>query len=457
MSEGLKTFSAQVSAGAYVSDLFYILGSVGVLVGMIALTMLDAGIVDRKNVVDTIVQKWVCGMIGALAFTGVGYGLWNWQIYQVFGRAHALTQAISDWSLFGPNLNTYAQHIDPAVLPAADTAQIFGAFFVLFAMLICMIMHGAGAERMKPVPAYVMSALIGGIITPVMAYLTYSSASRLTNAGLHDFVGAFVLYIFVGVWSLILAWRLGPRRHIHLAPGNFTLVALGGGLFLAAIALFVPACGYLIADRGYYGITMNESGLGVEFYGLSLALIAGGLAGSLLAYAKSNPLYVILGPIAGYISCSALIDLAAPWQAFAIAFFGPFVMAAGDGLMRRLGIDEPKIVPLALGPGLYSAVMAGIVGAGRAQGGYFGVTSGAYAFQHAHISVGTQLEGVVLMVAGSALVALLVILVLEKTLGLRVTPAQEDKGLDATYWSLFAANSPPLVNDPEMKVVGPDE
>jgi ammonium transporter, Amt family len=449
MSEGLKTFAAQVSAGSYVSDIFYILGCFGVLLGMVALTLLDAGIVDKKNVVDTIVQKWICGLVGGVAYLLVGYGMWNWQIYQALGVPHALAQALSDWSLFGPDLTTYAQHIDPSILPGADTAQIFGAFFILFIMLSCMLMHGAGVERMKPMPAYIMSLLIGGMINPVMAYLTYSSASPLTNKGLHDFVGDFVLYVFIGVWGLILAWRLGPRRNVNRAPGNFPLQALGAFFLMLAIPLFVPACGFLIPGEGFYGIAANDSGLGLTFYGLTLAMVSGGISGSIVAYIRGNPIYVLLGPIAGYISCSALIDLALPWQAFIIAFFGPVVMALSDTLMRRLGIDETKIVPLALGPGLFSAIMAGVVGAGRAQGGFFGVTSGVYALQHARISIVTQLQGVVLMVAGSALVGFLVILMLEKTIGLRVTAAQEDQGLDATYWSRFTEHSAPL-NRPDV-------
>ncbi len=444
MSEGLKTFAAQVSPGAYTSDIFYMLGCLGVIFGMVALTLLDAGIVNRKNVIDTIVQKWVCGMVGGGAYLILGYGMWNWQIYQALGIPHALAQALSDWSIFGPNFTTYAQNLDPAVVPGADTSQIFGAFFVLFIMLICMLMHGAGVERMKPAPAFIMSLLIGGIFNPILAYLTYSSASPLTNSGLHDFVGDFVLYVFIGVWSLILAWRLGPRRQPALAPGNFPLVALGAFFLIMAIPLFVPACGFLTPGEGFYGITANDSGLGLVFYGLVLALVGGGLSGAIIAYIKANPVYVILGPIAGYISCSALIDLALPWQALLIGFCGPVVMVAGEAIMRRLGIDETKIVPLALGPGVFSALMAGIVGAGRAQGGFFGVTSGPYAYQHAHISFATQIEGTALILAGSAVVGLVVIYLIEKTIGLRVTPAQEDAGLDATYWSGFSTNSSPL-------------
>ncbi|MGE4481048.1 hypothetical protein, partial [Acidocella sp.] len=364
---------------------------------------------------------------------------------------HPLAQSLSDWSIFGPNFTTYAQHLDPANVPGADTVQIYGAFFVLFIMLICMMMHGAGVERMKPLPAYIMSLLIGGIFNPILAYLTYSSASPLTNNGLHDFVGDFVLYVFIGVWGLILAWRLGPRRQLGLPPGNFPLVALGAFFLMLAIPLFVPACGFMIPGEGYYGIAANDSGLGLVFYGLILAMVAGGLSGSIIAYIKANPIYIVLGPIAGYISCSALIDLAMPWQAFIIAFFGPVVMAIGDALMRRIGIDETKIVPLALGPGVYSALMAGVVGAGRAQGGFFEVTSGPYTYQHAHISFGTQLQGTLLILAGSAVVGLIVIYILEKTIGLRVTAAQEDQGMDATYWSHFSANSPPLLKETDLK------
>ena len=440
MLSSAQTYADQLTPGAFLTAFFYIFASLGVFIGTIGLILLDAGLVQQKNLVDTIVQKLANAMIGGVAFMIIGYGVWNWQFYQAFGIPHPLQQAIADWSLFGTNMSTYAQHLNPASVPGADTQQVFSIFFFVYGAIIGAFIHGAGIERLKPLPCYIMSALAGGIVMPVIIYLTYGSASPLTNNGLHDFVGTFSCYIFVGVWALVLAARLGPRTS-STTPHSFALVAGGAMAVMIAIPMFVVGCGYLQPGAGYFGITASESGLGIIFVNVFMALGAGGIGGALIAYRLRKPQYILLGPIAGYVSCTALFDLAAPWQATVIAFFGPLVLLLGEKLVRAAGIDEPKIGPLALGPGIYSAFMAGIIGAGRPTGGFFGLKDGPYAYLHAHISHGMQIAGIAVTVVITAIVAYVVCLILDKTIGLRVTAAEEQRGLDATYWAGVGADA----------------
>ncbi len=429
-----QIFPAQVGSDVYIMQLFYIIATTGAMMAVFALVLLDAGIAKSKNVIDTIVQKILCAMIGGVSFMVVGYAIWNWQFYQALGVKDAFAHAVKDWWLFGTNMTVFSQHLDPAVVPQADFQQLFALFFFAFGGLVAAFIHGAGLERMKPLPAFIMAALGGGVFLPVTTYLTWGSASPLTNAGLHDFVGSFSLYIFVGIWSLVLAWRLGPRRGYTGVPGNFALVGAGTFLLILAIPMVVVGCGYLIPGKGYFGVTNTESGLGIVFTNVFMALGGGALSGAVLAYGQRKPVYALLGPIAGYVSCTALYDIALPWQAFCISLGGPVILLAGLNLVGKLGIDEPKIAPLAVGPAIYSVLMAGIVGAGRPTGGFMGVTQGAFAFQHAHISLGMQAVGLAIMVPGIVVFAFVIIVLLEKTIGLRVSAAEEDGGLDIAYW-----------------------
>lgn len=427
-------FPAQVGADIYLMQVFYIIATFGVMMAIFAVALLDAGLVRSKNLIDTIVQKLLCAMIGGLSFTVIGYAIWNWQFYQALGTEGALAASLKDWWLLGGNMTRFSQHLDPEAVPQADFQQLFALFFFAFGGLTASFMHGAGLERMKPLPAFIMAALGGGILMPVTTYLTWGSASPLSNAGLHDFVGSFSLYIFVGIWSLVLSWRLGPRRNYTGVPGNFALVGAGTFLLVLAIPIVVIGCGYLVPGKGYFGVTYTESGLGIVFTNVFMALGGGTLTGTVLAYRYRKPAFALLGPIAGYVSCTALFDIAMPWQAFCISLAGPLIMLAGTKLVEKIGIDDPKIAPLALGPAIFSVLMAGVVGAGRGTGGVMGVTHGAFAFQHAHISIGMQAIGLAVMLPGIAILACAIILLLERTIGLRVTPVEEDQGLDIVYW-----------------------
>ncbi|WP_170975692.1 ammonium transporter [Rhizobium sp. FY34] len=434
MHETMKVFTEQVTTNQFLVAFFYIFATIGVLLGTISIVLIDGSMVKAKSLITTVTQKVLSAFISSMAFMVVGYAIWNLQYYQALSVPDALKAAIGDWSLWGMALTHYSQNIDTAVVAEGDTFQIFSIFFFCFAGLTAALIHGAGLERLKASASYLTSAFVGAFVVPVAAYLTYGSASFLTNMGLHDFVGAYCLYMVVGVWSVVLAWRLGPRLTIPTKPENFSMLTFGILLLLVAIPMFVVGCGFLVPGVGYFGPTMATSGLGIVFTNVFMSFGGGALAGGILAYRTGKPSYILFGPIAGYVACSALFDIVMPWQAFLLSLFGPFILKGGEMVMAVLKIDEPKVAPLALGPSIFSVLAAGIVGSGVQQGGFFGIKEGAYAFQHATVSLGPQILGIVVIVVGTGVSALIVTLLIERTLGLRVPAALEMAGLDTAVF-----------------------
>jgi ammonium transporter, Amt family len=428
-----KIFADQVSAAAYVSGLLAVIASIATFVIVLALALIDGGLVNPKHLIDTLAQKLFSAFIAGGAFMICGYPVWYWQFNQAFGIPHPFQQALSDWWLFGTNMTTYAQNLDPAALPGAETLQVFVVFFIAYAAVFGAFVHSMGLGRMKPSACYILAAFAGGVLMPVMTYLTWGPAGPLTNNGLHDFVGAYSLYLFVGMWGLILAWRLGPR--LPSTTGfNAHMCASGALILMAAIPFFVLGCGFLEPGSGYFGVTNTTSGVGIVFINVFMAFIGGTVSSVIIAYRKHKPIYVFLGPIAGYVSCTALYDIASPGECFIISLIGPWLMRLVTWILKETDVDDQKLVPVALGPALLSVVAAGIVGAGVHQGGMPGAT-GAYTFQHATIGVGMQLWGllVTLLVTGGS--GLVLVLLIEKTIGLRVPSTIEQDGMDMWYWN----------------------
>jgi ammonia channel protein AmtB len=112
----------------------------------------------------------------------------------------------------------------------------------------------------------------------------------------------------------------------------------------------------------------------------------------------------------------------------------PLVVYGVYLLLVRLRIDDKKIVPLTLGGGIYAVLAAGIAGSGQATGGYFEIEEGSYAFQNATINIGHQIVGLGVTLGIAAISGLVLILLLEKTIGLRVPEADELEGLDEAKW-----------------------
>ncbi|UIJ57531.1 hypothetical protein LWP59_25710 [Amycolatopsis acidiphila] len=445
-------FTDQVSESSYVEDVFYALATVCLLLVVGAVGLIDAGLVRRKNMLDTWVQKIVCALLAGGALAIVGYAIWEIQYYQALGVPDAIGQALSDWWLFGPDVTTFSQNLDPAVSPQADVFQVFLAFFMAYGAVAGALLHSAGLERVKAAPMYVISAIAGGIVVPVMLYLTWGSASPLTNRGVHDYIGTYSLYIVVGVWALILAWRAGPRLGAFEphpgtggpVPHNLGWSAFGVILLMFAAPFAFLGCGFIVPGSGYFGISMTTSGFGIAAINIFMSYVGGGLGGAIIAYRTRNPIMALIGVAAGYIGSGTSLDVGKPWEILLVSFVASFVVWGTYRLLHRFRIDDKKIVPLALGGGIYSALAGGIVGWGDKTGGYFGLT-GEYAPQHATINPGWQALGVLVTVVIAGVTGLIVIFALEKTIGLRVSAKDELRGLDEAYWS---APPPPYADGP---------
>ncbi|HTT93912.1 MAG TPA: hypothetical protein VMF55_04520 [Solirubrobacterales bacterium] len=443
-------FKEQVSTNIFQADIFYAIATVTLFLLVVAVGFIDAGLVQRKNLLDAWIGKFASAFAAGLGMFLIGYAIWQVSFYQAFGIPKPWGEAISQWWAGGVNATSLPQALNPELAPENDVFQVFLVFFVAYAMAGGALLHSAGLERVKHLPMNIIAGVAGTIVMPILLYLTWGSVGPLDKIGVHDYLGTFSLYIFVGTWALIIAWRAGPRVGAFFdekidpsrpgtgllshKPHNLGLTAAGVGLALFCVPFLALGCGYIVPGAGYFGISMTNSGFGLVLENVFMSFIGGAITGFAISYITKNPIMALLGPVAGYIGCSTSYDIAKPLGILVISLIAPLVVYGGYLMMQRLRIDDKKIVPLALCGGVYAALAAGIAGAGKATGGYFELTEGDYAFQHASITFGHQLLGVVVTLGISAASGLVLILLLEKTIGLRVDRDKEVEGLDEADW-----------------------
>jgi Amt family ammonium transporter len=443
-------FKEQVSTNIFLSDTFYAIATITLFLLVVAIGLIDAGLVQRKNLLDVWIGKLGAAFCAGLGMFLIGYAIWQVSFYEAFEIPKPWGEAISQWWAGGVNVTSLPQTLNPELAPENDVFQVFLVFFVAYAMAGGALLHSAGLERVKHLPMNIIAAVAGTIVIPILLYLTWGSVGPLDKIGVHDYLGTFSLYIFVGTWALIIAWRAGPRVGAFFEeridpsrpgtgllshkPHNLGLTAAGVGLALFCVPFLALGCGYIVPEAGYFGISMTSSGFGLVLENVFMSFLGGAITGFAIAYITKNPIMALLGPVAGYIGCSCSYDVAKPLGILVISLIAPLVVYAGYLLMQRLRIDDKKIVPLALFGGVYAALAAGIAGAGKATGGYFELENGDYAFQHASITIGHQLVGVLATLGISGLTGLVLIIGLEKTIGLRVDRDKEIAGLDATSW-----------------------
>src|SRR4051812_44139519 len=116
----MKQFPEQASTNWILSTFIYTLGAGAVLLVIVGLLFIDSGLVRRRNVLHTTIQKVGAAMVGGLGTLLIGYPIWQWQFNQAFGVPSPFWQAVKDWWLGGAFTTTPSRYIDPAALPEAD-------------------------------------------------------------------------------------------------------------------------------------------------------------------------------------------------------------------------------------------------------------------------------------------------------------------------------------------------
>lgn len=444
LAQATPRFPEQVTTDSLVQNLVYASGTVGALVILAGLILVDLGGVRRVNVFAASIEKLVGFFIGFATYFLIGFALWNWQYYQAFEVENALWQSIKDFWLGGALASEFAQNVDPEVFPGLNNFQIFIFFLACFAGIVNVLFHLAVTERMKA-SAYYVVCFFAAIMSSLLSYFTWGSAGPLTNAGYHDFFGAGFVYLFPAGMALIFVRKLGARPgmyHSHpkvpqFRSYNLGLTVLGVVFIVSGLPMVILSCLFFFEPGAYaVAVNMTESSVGIAFNNLGLAWAAGALTGALIAYRTKKYIYTLLGPFAGYVSGAPAFDLYEPWVMFLVALFAPLVAYVVYEWTQKRNWDEHKLTPLFLGCGSYGLIMVGLIEWGTKQGGYLGIESGDFAFQNASMNVFWQILGIALSVGFGVVTAAVLAPILERTTGLKVDEDEQVIGLDWGEWQI---------------------
>ena len=446
-------FPEQVTTNQLAQNIVYASGTVGALVILAGLLLVDIGGVRRVNVFDSVIQKLIGFFIGFVVYFLIGFAIWNWQYYVAFDIPDPYWQSIKDWWLGGSLQGSLAQTTDPAVAPGLNNQQIFIFFLASFAGIINVLIHLAVTERIKPAAYFVVCA-VAALVSSLLSWLTWGSTGPLTNLGYHDFFGAGFVYVFAGAVALVLVRAVGQRPGMyrpHRVIGdyrsyNLGITTIGLVLIITGLPFVILSCGFFFAPEALFvGVNMSDTSIGVAFNNLGLAWAGGAITGAIIAYRTKKYIYTLLGPFAGYVSGSPAFDIYAPWEMFLVALAAPLVAYVVYEWTQRREIDEHKLIPLFLGVASYGILIAGVLNWGTPGGGYFGVEEGDYAFQNAEVNLLWQAVGLAVCIAAGLVTGWVLVAVLRRTTGLVVSEEVQVAGYDASYWDIVHDLEPAAV------------
>ena len=374
--------------------------------------MVEGGFTRAKNAANIMMKNLMDFSIGSIAFWAIGFGI-------MFG-ADAL-------GLFGKE-GFFLTAGNPTTKEGLWQLT-FWMFQVVFAATAATIVSGAMAERTKFSGYLVYSVFISALIYPVVGHWIWGGG-WLSNLGFIDFAGSTVVHSVGGWAGLAGAIILGPRtgKYIRL-NGKTTVKAIPGhNIPLASLGVF-------ILWFGWFGFNAGSTTAGTDLTIATIAVTtnlsaAAGAITSLfyswLRFGKPDPSMALNGALAGLVAITAGCAYVSPLSAIIIGLVaGVLVVISVEFFDKVLNIDDPVGAVSVHGVcGVFGTIAVGLF-AQEAYGGINGLFFGGGFRQ-----LGVQLLGVLSVFAWTFITCLGLFALIKKTVGLRVKPEEELRGLD---------------------------
>lgn len=366
-----------------------------------ALALFYGGMVRRKNVLSTVMQSFVSLGIISILWVLYGYSL-----------------------AFGPDVNHLIGNLDWAMLNHVGMEpysfysttiphQLFMLFQMMFAVITPALITGAFAERFKFKTYLVFIVIWFTLVYCPVAHWVWGQGGWIRELGGLDFAGGMVVHIASGVSALVATLIIGKRlgwKKEPIHPHNLSLTILG-----AALLWF-----------GWFGFNagsaLGANALAVKaFLTTQLAAAAAALGWLVVEWkrcGKPTALGIASGAVAGLVSITPAAGFVQPVWAIVIGFVGGVVCYFAVQSKIKLNIDDSlDAVGIHGVGGIWGSVATGIFAS-------TGVVAGSW------ILLKTQLVCTFSTVVYSLLMTFIIIFILDKTMGLRVTKDEEVLGLD---------------------------
>ncbi len=371
------------------------------------LSLFYAGLVRSKNVLSVLMQ--------CFAITCLVSILWLAGVYSfIFADGGDMQKFIGGASkMFLPDMGT-------ASLSGDIPETVFFMFQMTFAIITPALIVGAFAERMKFSAMMWFSALWLIIVyIPVCHWIW--GGGWLADLGVMDFAGGIVIHINAGVAALVAARVIGNRHGFPttaMQPHNMTMAVTGAGMLW--VGWFGFNAGSALTADGAAGMAMLVTHIGAAAGSLTWMSI------EWIRFGKPSVLGIVTGMVAGLGTITPASGFVGPIGALVIGICaGTICFFATQFVKRVMKIDDSlDVFPVHGVGGITGSLLTGVFAASSLGG--LGLPEGVSIMQQ----VGVQALAIVVTIAWSALFSYIILKLLDKLIGLRVSQDQEIEGLD---------------------------
>jgi Amt family ammonium transporter len=382
------------------------------------LALFYGGLVRKKNVLGTMMQTFAMMAVITVLWAFVTYSL-------AFGDGNAFIGGFHNMFLHGVGLLPDPKYA--ATIPL----QTFMVYQLMFAIITPALITGAFAERMKFSSMLVFMILWALFIYSPMAHMVWGKGGLL-NAALGgripclDFAGGTVVHVTSGVSALVTAIYLGKRLGYPKEPMPPHSVVLS---FIGACLLWVGWFGFNAGSALSAG-TLATSAFIATHFGAAAAAV-GWSAAEWLRQGKASALGAISGAVAGLVAITPAAGFVTPmsalWIGLLAGVFCYFMVVkvkawfSYDDSLDAFGVHGAGGTLGAILTGFFAnSTINPIFGAGKPTG----------LFEGNWHQVLNQAAGVAIAWTISIVGTLIILFLVDKVMGLRVSVDDERDGLD---------------------------
>jgi len=340
-----------------------VVASAFVLLMTPGLAFFYGGMVDRKNVISTMLQSFVALGVISILWVVVGFSL-------CFGD--------SIGGIIGNPL-TFMNFRNVGAAPHPQIGSnipflLFALFQLKFAIITPALITGSMAGRIRFRSYILFMVLFSLFIYAPLAHMTWHPDGLLMNLGVLDFAGGTVVHMSAGFAALAGAVFLGPRKNARLEHANIPFIILGTGL------LWFGWFGFNAGSA----LGANEDAV-LAFANTHFASAAGMITWIFFERfqgRKMNAVGACIGAIVGLVAITPAAGFVSIQESILIGFTAALVSNWAIARQKRSGLDDTlDVFPSHGVGGMVGMVLTGVFAA------EVGLTSGVYSTFIWHLDV----------------------------------------------------------------------
>jgi Amt family ammonium transporter len=371
------------------------------------------GMVNRKNVLSTMMKSVVAAGVVSVLWVLVGYSLCFGDTVRGF--------------IGNPATHFFYKGVvsgKPWVLAPTIPKSLFSMFQLMFAIITPGLVVGAIAERMRFTAYVLFTVLFSLLVYAPLAHWSWSPDGFLAKMGALDFAGGTVVHISAGCAALAGAMVL-KRRKVHIdriitKPANIPYILIGTGL------LWFGWFGFNA------GSAMGANTLAVSAFSVTnVAAAAAGLSWmffDVLRGKKPSVVGFCVGAVVGLVAITPASGYVAIPQSIFIGVVAAIISNIAVHIKSRTRVDDTlDVFPCHGIGGMVGMLMTGIF----ATKAINAAGNNGWAYGNASFFL-IQLKAMACAVGYSFVVSFLIFKFINFIIPLRVTNQEEEEGLDAS-------------------------